>query len=153
MELDTKLEPVLAKIDFVNRYRNLSDSFQSSPPYFSNYENSKVVELLKKTGYDAKYMKGESFFKILQKESGFQFQFNISIKNGIVELIWDVLENGERLQLGGPWGLIARLLLQTEERIKLPTFRNYEDLEKIFKEAFSIYEDFKSELTKQESKS
>ena len=38
-----------------------------------------------------------------------------------------------------------------EENIKMPKFRNYEDLEFILKEAFSIYEDFKAELLKQET--
>jgi hypothetical protein len=152
MELNNKLRPVLDKIDFVNRYRSLSNKFRFESPYFSNYSNEKVIEIMNNLGYKAKYMKSENFFKIQESEIDFQFQFNISIKNGIVELIWDVLKSKQRLQIGGPWGMITQLFnLNYDERIKLPVFRNYEDLEEILKEAFSIYEDFKAELIKLEN--
>jgi hypothetical protein len=35
-----------------------------------------------------------------------------------------------------------------ESKIFMPSFENYEDLEEILREAFSIYEDFKNEVLK-----
>lgn len=151
MELDVNLKKVLVKINFIERYQKLSNSFQFESPFFSNYENERVNELIKNFGHNAKHIKNENFFKIVDKELDFQFQFNISIKNGVVELIWDVLKNKNRLQLGGPWGMITKLIQDDYNRIKLPVFRSYEDLEAILKEAFNIYEDFKAELLKQET--
>ena len=38
--------------------------------------------------------------------------------------------------------------ISLDENIKKPKFRNYEDLEEILREAFAIYEDFKTEVLK-----
>lgn len=152
MKLDNKLRIVLDNIDFVNRYRLLSNNFRFDSPYFSNYSNEKVIEIMNDLGHKAKHIKSENFFKIVEKKSDFQLQFNLSLKNGMVELIWGVWYKEQVLDdVCGPWGLITQLFNKNnDERIKLPTFRNYEDLETILKEAFSIYEDFKAELIRQE---
>lgn len=150
MELNSKLRPALKGIDFCKRYQVLSEENQ----FLNNdkiLEQERVLELIKGFGYEVKFNKSESFYKIVQKQSDFKFQFNISLRHGNVELIWDVLQNNERLNLGGPWGVIYKLVLNSEERPLMPKFRTYEDLEEILKEAFSIYEDFKAELLKQET--
>lgn len=149
MELDVKLKPVLTKIDFVNRYQKLSDKFQTDESSFSNYNDSTVKEIIESYGYKVKFNKSEKFFKILEKENDYKFQFNIVLKYGIVELIWDVLENNQRLSLGGPWGLITKLYMKNEVSIPLPKFCNYMDLKEILIDAFRIYEDFKHQLIKE----
>ena len=149
MELNNRLKLVFGVINFCERYQSLSLENQ----FLNNdktLEQEKVLELIKGFGYDVKFNKSESFYKIVQKQNKFKFQFNISLRQGNVELIWDVLENSERLNLGGPWGMIYKLVLNSEERPLMPKFRSIEDLEVIMKTAFSIYEDFKAELIKQE---
>lgn len=150
MELNIKLSLVLKRIEFCKRYQLLSEENQFSDND-KILEQERVLELIKGFGYEAKFNKSESFYKIVQKQKDFKFQFNISLRHGNVELIWDVLQNNERLNLGGPWGVIYKLVLNSEERPLMPKFRNYEDLEAILKEAFNIYKDFRAELLKQET--
>lgn len=149
MEVDNKLEKVLNKINFIERYKTLCRLNQ-----FANNENrlevEKVLEIIKEFGYSPRYNKSENFFKIVEKESPFQLQFNICVKYGNVELIWDILKNKSRLLFGlGGWSSVVDIL--TNQRILMPKFRNYEDLREVLKVAFAIYEDFKKELLKQEN--
>ena len=145
MELNSKLKPVLQNIHFCERYKLLSEENQ-----FSNndkgLDSEIVLNLIKDLGYQAKFNKNESFYKVTQKQNEYKFQFNISLRHGNVELIWDVLETNVRLNIGGPWGVVYKSVSNKEERPLMPKFRNYADLEAILKEAFSIYEDFKKEL-------
>ena len=94
--------------------------------------------MLRELGRVARYDRRESFFKIVEEVAGFRFQLNISIKYGIVELIWDVLEGGQRLSLGGPWGLVCALIDENVGRIPPPNFRSYEELRAIVREALTF---------------
>ncbi|WP_025694110.1 hypothetical protein [Paenibacillus durus] len=78
--------------------------------------------------------------------ASYKFQFNISLKYGLVEFIWAVWKNND-LQTGLPWGMLKQLLDgRDDEKVKKPVFRNYGDLKEILKDAFSMYDDFKREL-------
>jgi hypothetical protein len=77
------------------------------------------------------------------------------LKYGIVELIIGAVntENDEFI-IGGVFDGLYRNIKYAEgivldKNIRKPHFRNYDDLREILKEAFSIYEDFKKELLKQ----
>jgi hypothetical protein len=148
MQLYPELKPVLEGIDFVNRYKAISEKYSfDSKESLEKYSIDEVIKIIESLGYTVKYVKSENFFKVLEKIPPYQFQFNIILKYGIVEFIWDVLRNGERLQLGGPWSLIKKLVTPDQDEIViLPVFRNYEDLKSILKEGFAMYEDFKSAL-------
>jgi hypothetical protein len=149
MELNKKLKEVLAAIDFTSRYKHISTKHQYTDNSIK-LEVDSVLLMLSELGYVFKYIKSESFFKLLVKHAPFQLQFNISLKYGNVELIWDVLENGQRLSLGlGTWSNISSLLLDDGKKVLMPKCRNSDDLREILKEALSIYEDFKVELLKQ----
>ncbi len=151
MELNSKLSLVLKEIDFCKRYQALSEENQ----FLNNdkiLKQERVLELIKGFGYEVKFNKSESFYKIVEKQRDFKFQFNISLRHGNVEFIWGVWFKEQVLEDAcGPWGVIYKLVLNSEERPLMPKFRTYEDLETILKEAFNIYEDFKAELIKQKT--
>lgn len=151
MELNSKIIPLLTDINFCERYKLLSNKNQYADNN-NTIEQETVLNLIKSFGYEAKFNKSESFYKIVQKQNEFKFQFNISLKYGNIELIWGVWHKENILEDAcGPWGVIYKLVLNSDERPLMPKFRNYEDLAEILKEAFSIYEDFKIELLKQET--
>nr|EEK65510.1 hypothetical protein bcere0006_44510 [Bacillus wiedmannii] len=54
--------------------------------------------------------------------------------------------HNNELRLGSPLSLYARLLISPDTRIKPVLFSGYNSLEKIFKIALGMYEDFKQEL-------
>jgi hypothetical protein len=149
MEIDNNLRNILYKIDFVNRYEKIIESNQFLDNNFL-IDNHKVLELLKELGYIFKYSNNSNFYKLIQREVNFHFQFNMSLKYGNVELIWDILRNKDRLYFGlGGWSSVMDILIG--KRCLMPKYRSYEDLREILKEVFAIYEDFKRELLKIEN--
>lgn len=149
MQLHDSLKPILEKINFLSRYKKLQEQFPYSDESFEDYSNHEVLRIIESFGYQVKYNKKENFFLIKESLNGYDFCFNISCKYGILELIWDIVKEGQRLTLGGPWGLIGDLLIDGDCNLKKPAFRNYDDLKEILHEAFSMYEDFKQESISQ----
>lgn len=75
----------------------------------------------------------------------YKFYFHISLKYGMVELIWYV-DKGEEFYGGSVWSVMKKILEGNDEQLMKPEFHTYEELKEILKEAFSMYEDFKREL-------
>lgn len=128
MQINSLFVPILNKIDFIKRYKDLSIQFNYElKESFEDYSRESALEIIKEFGYTVSYNKKENFYKIIERVENYKFQFNIVLKYGIVELIWTVWEDNELLQIGGPWGMIKYLLdFNEEDKVKLPVFRNYE---------------------------
>lgn len=154
MEINSKEYQLYKNIDFVDRYEVLSKDFQFDDRL--NYSNDEVLSLINSLGYKPKYVKSDDFFKIEVKHSGIKFYLNICLKFSNVELIIGATDVVKKKNItGSVFGRLYKLIklaegVDLEENVKKPKFRNYQDLEIILKEAFSIYEDFKKELMRQE---
>lgn len=155
MELNSKEYLLYKNINFVKRYENLSLNYQFEDRL--EYKNEGVLDLMAKLGYKAKYVKSNNFFKVEDKIEGIKFYLNTCLKYGNAELIIGAAEiKADQFITGSVFhGLYSDIKyaegVQLGEFMKMPKFRTYEDLEAILKEAFSIYEDFKTELLKQET--
>lgn len=134
-------------MDFISKYRNLSAKYSfSSDESFEAYDNNEVLNLFAELGFKASFDKKEKFFKVVDEIDSCKFQFNISLKYGLVEFIWAVWKNNE-LQTGLPWGMLKQLLDdKDDDKINKPVFRNYNDLKEILDDAFAMYNEFKREL-------
>lgn len=147
-EMKPEIKTVLEKIDFVNRYKVLSEQFKGNPndinDRLENYDIEKVNEIFTKLGYDTTFDYKEKFFKVGVVDN-YTIWCNIILEYGMTEFIWVVYHNNE-VRLGSPWSVYSRLLIDPNERIKKPVYRSYEELEEILKEAFLMYEDFKFNL-------
>jgi len=136
--LSPEVKLALEKINFIDRYKQLSKKYDFDlNESFEKYDNNEVITLIKELGYDVRYYKKENFFKIQEEKSARDRYFHISLKYGIVELIW-----------WAPWGVLKSHLdgKYDDDKIKRPVFRNYTDLRGILQEAFAMYEDYKREL-------
>lgn len=140
---DKKLRSIFIEINFTDRYKVLSDSYQFNDN--DNILDHKIVSnLILDLGYKSTYNKAHTFYKIIEVFNMFKTQFNISIKYGNVELIWGLWYNDNLIRNAcGPWAQIYEFVLESDQRILDPKYRNYEDLKNVLKEAFNIYEDFK----------
>ncbi|WP_051506964.1 hypothetical protein [Saccharibacillus sacchari] len=146
MELKPEVKKSLEKIDFISRYKKLYMKYSfSSAERFKSYDNSLVMDLFGELGYKVSFNKKENFFKFIEQKHSYKFQVNISLKAGHTEIIWALWRN-EALQIGIPWILLKTLMGDSDQNIKYPIFRNYEDLKMILKESFLMYEDFKEEI-------
>lgn len=146
MQLKLEIRTVLEKINFIGKYKNLSEKYSFAlNESFEKYDNKEVINVFKEIGYKAVHIKNENFFKVVEKIEDYKFQFNISLKYGCVEFIWAVWK-GKELQTGSPWGVLKDLLEDNDESVSRPIFRNYDELKEILQEALLMYEDFKREL-------
>lgn len=150
-ELNSKVKDALIKIDFIKRYEELSNKFNSERTPSSNrlvyIDGEEVMEAIQDIGYFPLFDAKEKFYKIKEEQIGkFTLGVHIILQGGMVDLVWVVRENDELL-LGAPWGTYSRRLTDSSYRIKKPIFGTYEDLEEILKITFKMYEDFKRVLT------
>lgn len=140
-------------INFCSRYEALSRDYQFEERL--EYTNDKVIKVIEELGYNSKFVKSDQFFKIENKEQNVKFYFHICLKYSNVELILGAVDIKTDKFLGGSvFGRIYKLVKLAEnnaieDNIKMPKFRNYDDLKDILKKAFAIYEDFKKELLRQ----
>ncbi|MFU1887488.1 hypothetical protein [Bacillus wiedmannii] len=145
--LQPEIQACLTKIDFIKRYKALSEKFSDRENTFKNYENEKAIEVFESLGYKARYNKKEDFFIVgeVKNKDVYTFRFNISLKYGVAELIWEACHNGE-VRAGDPWDIFIRLLSNDTEKVPVLYFHSYNELKEIMKIAFEMYEDFKREL-------
>ncbi|ANV69995.1 hypothetical protein COD78_06420 [Bacillus cereus] len=146
-DLELEIKEVLEKINFVERYKALSEKFSNSENTFENYENEKVFEVFETLGYKARYNKKADFFIVgeVKNKDSYAFRFNISLKYGVAELIWEAWHNDE-VRVGDPWDVFIRLLSNDMGKVPVLYFHSYDELKEIMKIAFEMYEDFKREL-------
>ncbi|PGU80849.1 hypothetical protein [Bacillus cereus] len=146
-DLELEIKEVLEKINFVERYKALSEKFSNSENTFENYENEKVFEVFEALGYKARYNKKADFFIVgeVKNKDSYAFRFNISLKYGVAELIWEAWHNDE-VRVGDPWDVFIRLLSNDMGKVPVLYFHSYDELKEIMKIAFEMYEDFKREL-------
>ncbi|ANC21708.1 hypothetical protein PDN15_13495 [Bacillus cereus] len=145
--LQPEIQASLTKIDFIQRYKALSKQFPDRENTFENYENEKAIEIFESLGYKARFMKKENFFIVgeVKNKDSYAFRFNISLKYGVAELIWEAWHNDE-VRVGDPWDVFIRLLSNDMGKVPVLYFHSYDELKEIMKIAFEMYEDFKREL-------
>ena len=153
MKLDSRVEQALQAINFVERYKELSDKFSldrtPKDKRLNIITGELVFDVFEDLGYRAKFDGREKFFYIEPiKENGYTFGFHISIFKGLVELIWIVRDSQNKVILGTPLIEFSRRLVSPDYRIMDPVISNYDDFENVMKIAFEMYEDFKQAFLK-----
>ena len=152
--MNPKIKDALLKINFVERYEKLSAQFSVARTPANDrliyIDGEEVMEMIRAAGYSPRFNTKEQFYKIEEEHIGkYIFGIHIILRDGRVELVWVVKENGVLL-LGAPWGTYSRRLIDANYRIRPPVFGTYEDLEAILKIVFEMYEDFKNALQREE---
>ncbi|SDB40215.1 hypothetical protein SAMN02910298_01968 [Pseudobutyrivibrio sp. YE44] len=147
MELDSRIKDALTKIDFVKRYEELSNEYDSERTPLSErliyLDGEEVMDSIAALGYKPLFDSKEKFFKIQEEEvEDYSFGFHIILRDGKADLVW-VVRKDDELLLGAPWSTYSRRLISLDYRIKQPIYGDYDDLDEILKTAFEMYEDFK----------
>ncbi len=102
MGLEPKVIEALKEINFVERYKKLSDDFNKKEipleERFENVDINIIKEILSKFGEKVTYNKSEKFFKVkVSKIKNYTFNNKIAVYIGMVELIWEVKDNKDYL--------------------------------------------------------
>ena len=142
MDMNPLLKDALVNVDFLKRFARLSEKYSDMESSLEDADLEQIQRLIECRGYSCIYNKKYRFFKIA-KDSDKKSSIHLDVKYGIAEFILNISINGEGS--GGPYSYLTAFLGKPE-RVKDPFFSNYEELDEILKEGFSIYEDIKSEL-------
>lgn len=147
IELNSTIKEALNKIEFIKRYEELSQKFNSeripSSERLRYIDGEEVMDMICALGYKALFDTKEKFYKIEEEKVGkYTFCVHIILQGVMTELVW-VVKKDDELILGAPLGTYSRRLIDVNYRIKAPVFGTYEDLEEIIKISFGMYEDFK----------
>ena len=105
--------------------------------------------ILESFGYKIRYFRGERFFRAEEKRDGYTFGFNIALDYGSAELIWDTECNKKLVrEVSDVWMGLYELLMNVpwEQVPRYPFFGDYDELEAVLRESFSLWEDFKREF-------
>ena len=147
--MDEKARQILNSIHFLKRFQALCDQYSFNlNESFENYDNQKVLEILREVGYTTpKYQKREKFFQSVKRVGIYRFEHKIKTKGGIVELIWDVMKDNI-YYMGNSFSNLEYYLYNPPKLRPLPIFRNYEDLREILTIAFQMHEDMTNEFLK-----
>ena len=86
MELSKKELEIFEKINLYERHSNISNQYRFEDK-LKDYSKENVLDLIKKLGYTAKYVKKNNFFKIEEKNGIIKFYLNICLKYSNVELV------------------------------------------------------------------
>ncbi len=142
---------ILNKINFAGRFEALSRQHPIRPDLdllmILDFDLTK--EILESFGYKIRYFRSERFFRAEEKRDGYTFGFNIALDYGSAELIWDT-ECNKRLvrEVSDVWMGLYELLMNVpwEQVPRYPFFGDYDELEAVLRESFSLWEDFKREF-------
>ena len=139
------------RINFARRFEALSRQHPIRPDLdllmILDFDLTK--EILESFGYKIRYFRGERFFRAEEKRDGYTFGFNIALNNGRAELIWDTEYNKKLVrEVSDVWMGLYELLMNVpwEQVPRYPFFGDYDELEAVLRESFSLWEDFKREF-------
>ena len=142
---------ILNKINFAGRFEALSRQHPIRPDLdllmILDFDLTK--EILESFGYKIRYFRGERFFRAEEKRDGYTFGFNIALDYGSAELIWDTECNKKLVrEVSDVWMGLYELLMNVpwEQVPRYPFFGDYDELEAVLRESFSLWEDFKREF-------
>lgn len=142
--LQSEVEHVLLKIDFINQYKSISSSYRERDESFV-FANDKIIEIANDIGYPIKYSKAKEFH-LREESSGFVFKFGFTIRFNSFDFGLSITNENRGIQTSAPWGFLVQLLSDGGEKVSKAAFKNYADIEGILKHAFKVYEDIKKGL-------
>lgn len=146
--LEPNVEQALIDMNFIKKYEELSKQYDEVrvplEKRFIFIDIETVKDILNRIGYEAKFDCKEKFFKTKDKKFGkYSYTCYFMLNDGKVDMIWVIYEN-DNLIVGDPIGMYSRLMIDYDYIIKKPVFKGYEDLEKILRIEFEMFEEFRN---------
>ncbi len=143
--LTDKAATIFSEVQMLKRYETLS-LWHQHPEKLEDLDRLKVLKLLQERADGFKFFRKETFYGLHEFGEGMSFKFNLGLENGIVEpIIWGKFSDE---QVGGALASVTRRIKAYEgntdlSMIPYPRYNDYEELQSILDELFSMYADFK----------
>jgi len=144
MSIYPKLFRALTSINFLDRFERLRGQFNKFPDFPFRADPKIVKQKIENFGYQTKYYRSESFFKIWRPGRSDQ-QLHLSVTQNKAEFILNITIDGHTN--GSPYTGCA-IDLSTEEQNAAreypharPRFKNYDELYIILSAGFDLFDD------------
>ncbi|WP_416394976.1 hypothetical protein [Allohahella sp. A8] len=146
-EGDHKFLKALESIDFLNRYKSISDNYQFEMSDRLHPQDPKIVgEILKRLSYEAKYFKRERFFQLWASGSSYNAALNLNLRMsldlGRLDLLLAPVIDGN--VYGGSIHFYPKRF--GLDPIPRPGFRCYQEFEEVFGRLIVVVEDMQQVL-------
>lgn len=154
MEFNPVIKKSLQRINFVERYKKLSNEYNETRTPLNKrlryIDGEIIIESVNRLGYNINFDAKDKYFFIEEEQLNDKYKtlVKFDLYGGMVEFIWEVWAD-DKVILGSPWGTYSKRIGLKDVRIKKPIFGTYDDLEEIFCIGFELYEDFKKALVEQ----
>ena len=143
MNLDQEIVNALIKIQFVEKYESISNSafakYNAAEEKIGRADPKKITELLETAGTEDICI------------GNYSFRMHFAFNYDFAECIWVVHKNNI-LILGSPLGVLPRLLVSPNFRIKPPKYSNYDDILIIVKQLKSLFNELQNALVETEDR-
>lgn len=144
------LKEVFENIDFANRYQSICQKHNDFEHCMSGSNKKKYLEILKSIDNTVNYSSKDKTFKYSFKYKNHILDMILTLHGGMVETHLNYIKDGEWFMYNRFDGYAKELNSNfNRDLYNVPKYSTFQELEKILKEIFSIYEDLKIEFIKQ----
>lgn len=140
--LPEKVELILQRIDFINRFQLISEGYGNVDDNFV-FTTEEIKRIAIDIGYNLRYSRGKDFY-YTEKIDQLEFTLGFMIRYNSFDFGMTAKKPG--FICGGPWHFLVDLLSNNTVKFNRIMFRNYDEVRDILKKVFLIYEDFKNEM-------
>lgn len=144
--LHPKIEEVLVKIDFINKYDSLAQKHTQREENFI-INNQKVLDVCHLFDRKFKYSKAKEFY-MDERIGNFKFTFSFFIRFQSFDFGLSIHNKYLGIDSSAPFDFWVKLMTYDTKKINRIMFKNYEDIQEILKGIIDIYNDIKNEVIK-----
>lgn len=138
----------LKKIDFVQRYKKISETYNDFENRLSKMDKSKIKSIFLGIGYKVQLSSPGQYYLVEDNISDYNFTIMFQISGGIVTgyIFISYLESKVEIKHSN-LGFIYRYLVGNPDAvITTPVFKDYDELGNILIKEMEIFQDFKKEF-------
>lgn len=147
--MDNKIKKIFSSINFVKRYQKICEDYNDFENSMTNSNKKKYLEIINSINDNLEYSSKDRTFKYSSVHNNYVLELVLSLHKGLIEAHLNYLNKGEWIMYNRFDGYAEELEKGFRDKLTIPKYTSYEELEEILKEIFSIYEDFKEEFIKQ----
>jgi len=144
------VEAIFSKVDFINRYKKISESNQRDCGMPYQVKKKELIELFQKCGFnDIKYFSEDKYYQVeyINISNDLSVSLNFYLRWEEVDFVLDIHSAKEVIKINGPFGYVAQKLGE-RNFIRRPCFCSKDELYSIIADCISLYKDLKSNLLK-----
>ncbi len=143
--LQEPIENALKKVNFIEKYRKLSEEFDKQNDSFV-IQNDEMKSIAHECGLPVKIHNGNQFFTEFIERNGFQFRIGFTVAYNSFE--FDITIRNEKLRInsGGSFDLLVQLISNWSANVKKVKYTSSKDVKAILAIVSKLFEEIKNQI-------